>query len=179
MREPPKSVREERARDWSALAGSIRAWGRALGFDEIGIANIELGADEAHLLNWLAAGRHGEMDYMARHGSRRARPAALVPGTLRIISARMNYRPGGARDADAVLRDSRKAYVARYALGRDYHKVMRNRLARLARRIGDEVGEYGFRVFTDSAPVMEVALAARAGLGWRGKHTLLLTRDAG
>jgi epoxyqueuosine reductase len=166
-------------RDWAALAASIRAWGRELGFDEIGIADTDLGADEVRLLNWLSAGWHGEMDYMARHGSARTRPAELVPGTLRVVSARMNYRPHGARDAEAVLGDSRKAYVARYALGRDYHKVLRSRLARLAQRIGDEIGDYGFRVFTDSAPVMEVALAAKAGLGWRGKHTLLLTREAG
>jgi epoxyqueuosine reductase len=173
-----KAFTHER-RDWAALAASIRAWGRELGFDEIGIANTDLAADEVRLLNWLSAGRHGEMDYMARHGSARTRPAELVPGTLRVVSARMNYRPGGARDAAAVLGDSRKAYLARYALGRDYHKVLRRQLARLAQRIGDEIGDYGFRVFTDSAPVMEVALAAKAGLGWRGKHTLLLTREAG
>jgi epoxyqueuosine reductase len=166
-------------RDWPALATAIRRWGRELGFDEVGVADTDLTADEVRLLDWLAAGRHGEMDYMARHGAVRARPRELVPGTLRVITARMNYRPGGAREAGAVLADSRRAYVARYALGRDYHRVMRARLARLARRIGEEVGEFGHRVFTDSAPVLEVALAAKAGLGWRGKHTLLLTREAG
>jgi len=166
-------------RDWSALAGDITRWGREIGFQEIGIAGVDLADDEVRLMNWLAAGRHGEMDYMARHGAARARPAELVPGTLRVITARMDYWPQRARAAEAVLRDGRKAYVARYALGRDYHKVMRARLARLAARIADAVGPFGHRVFTDSAPVLEVALAARAGLGWRGKHTLLLTRETG
>jgi epoxyqueuosine reductase len=166
-------------RDWTALAVSIAQWGRELGFQEIGIADTDLAADETRLLNWLRANRHGEMDYMARHGVARARPAELVPGTLRVISARMNYWPGGARAPDAVLADSRKAYVARYALGRDYHKLLRARLAKLAKRIQDAVGTFGHRVFTDSAPVLEVALAAKSGLGWRGKHTLLLTRETG
>ena len=166
-------------RDWAALSALIVAWGRALGFEEVGIADTELATDEIRLMNWLRADRHGDMDYMARHGTRRARPADLVPGTLRVISARMNYWPRDAHEPNAVLADSRKAYVARYALGRDYHKVMRGRLDRLAKRIRGEVGEFGFRVFTDSAPVLEVALATKAGLGWRGKHTLLLTREAG
>jgi epoxyqueuosine reductase len=161
------------------LAASIQAWGRELGFAEIGIADTELSVEEARLLAWLDAGRHGEMDYMARHGTRRARPAALMPGTLRVISARLDYFPPHARDSNAVLADPGKAYLSRYALGRDYHKVLRERLRRLAQRVGDAVGEYSYRVFTDSAPVLEVALAAKAGLGWRGKHTLLLTREAG
>jgi epoxyqueuosine reductase len=165
--------------DGSALSAAIIAWGRALGFQEVGIADTDLAADEIRLMNWLCANRHGEMDYMARHGNRRARPADLVPGTLRVISLRMNYWPGRASDAQSILSDSRKGYIARYALGRDYHKVMRAKLEKLARRIRDEVGEFGYRVFTDSAPVLEVALAAKAGLGWRGKHTLLLTRDVG
>ena len=168
-----------RYHDWIALATTIVQWGRELGFQEVGIADTDLAADEVRLLNWLRADRHGEMDYMARHGTRRARPAELVPGTLRVISARMNYWPPEARDPEAVLTDTRKAYVARYALGRDYHKVMRAKLGKLAQRIRHEVGEFGFRVFTDSAPVLEVALAAKAGLGWRGKHTLLLTREVG
>ncbi len=166
------------ARDLAPLAAAIKAWGRELGFDAVGIASAELGAAEARLAEWLARGFHGEMDYMARHGAKRARPAELVPGTLRVITARMDYLPE-ARDAEAVLGDRTKAYVSRYALGRDYHKVLRARLQRLADRIAGEVGEFGHRVFTDSAPVMEVELAAQAGLGWRGKHTLLLTRDAG
>src|SRR5512143_775050 len=161
------------------LVERIRAWARALGFDEIGVAGTDLADDEARLVAWLAAGRHGTMDYMARHGVRRARPGELVPGTLSVITVRMNYLPPGARPSEAVLADPAKAYVARYALGRDYHKVLRAKLERLAQRIAREAGPFGYRVFTDSAPVLEVALAAKSGLGWRGKHTLLLTRDAG
>ena len=166
-------------RDLTGLATRIREWGREQGFDEIGIAGTDLAPDEARLVAWLAAGRHGTMDYMARHGVRRARPAELVPGTLTIITARMNYLPPDARASEDVLADPAKAFIARYALGRDYHKVLRSKLQRLAGRIRDEAGGFGFRVFTDSAPVLEVALAAKSGLGWRGKHTLLLTRDAG
>ena len=166
-------------RDGHDLVRRIRGWARALGFDELGVAGTDLAGDEARLLAWLAAGRHGTMDYMARHGARRARPAEIVPGTLSVITVRMNYLPPGARASEAVLADPAKAYVARYAVGRDYHKVLRAKLQRLADRIEDEVGPFGYRVFTDSAPVLEVALAARAGIGWRGKHTLLLTREAG
>ena len=164
--------------DLARLARDIRAWGRALGFAAIGITGTDLGEDEARLVSWLAAGRHGDMDYMARHGVRRARPPELVPGTLRVISARLDYLPD-ARDPVSVLADSRKAYVSRYALGRDYHRVLRPKLQKLVERIRNAVGSFRYRVFTDSAPVLEVALAARAGLGWRGKHTLLLTREAG
>jgi epoxyqueuosine reductase len=164
--------------DLAPLAAAIKSWGVALGFQAVGIADADLGEAEARLADWLARGFHGEMDYMARHGAKRARPAALVPGTLRVISARMNYLPA-ATDAEATLADRSKAYVSRYAMGRDYHKVLRARLQRLADRIETEVGAFGYRVFTDSAPVMEVELAARAGLGWRGKHTLALTREAG
>jgi epoxyqueuosine reductase len=166
-------------RDWRALAADVIAWGRELGFEAVGISDTELSAEESHLLRWLDAGRHGAMDYMARHGVARSRPAELVPGTVRVISARMNYWPATAADADVVLSDPSAGYVARYALGRDYHKVLRARLQELAHRLQREVGEFGYRVFTDSAPVLEVALAAKAGLGWRGKHTLLLTRDMG
>jgi epoxyqueuosine reductase len=166
-------------RDAAELATRIVAWGHELGFRAIGIADTDLEAEEVRLLNWLAAGRHGEMDYMARHGVTRARPAALVPGTLRVISARLDYWPAEAERAQDVLSDPTRGYVARYALGRDYHKVLRARLAKLVGRIRDDVGEFGYRVFTDSAPVLEVALAAKSGLGWRGKHTLLLSRDAG
>jgi len=165
--------------DMEALARDIPKWGRALGIAQIGIADTDLREEEARLLDWLGQGRHGEMDYMARHGSRRARPAELVPGTLRVITARLDYLPPRAKPAAAVLADPYRAYVARYALGRDYHKVLRNKLARLVRRIADAVGPFHYRVFTDSAPVLEVALAAKSGLGWRGKHTLLLTREAG
>ena len=163
--------------DHAALASRIVDWGRELGFAAIGIADTDLAVEETGLLNWLAAGRHGEMEYMARHGVRRSRPADLVPGTLRVITARLDYWPGAARDANDVLARPARAYVSRYALGRDYHKVLRARLARLVERIAAEAGPFGHRVFTDSAPVLEVALGAKSGNGWRGKHTLLLTRE--
>jgi len=165
--------------DLESLARDIQTWGRSLGFAEVGISDTELSADETRLLAWLDKGRHGEMHYMARHGKRRARPAELVPGTLRVVSARLDYLPPRAEPAAAVLADPRRAYVSRYALGRDYHKVLRAKLNRLAKRISEVVGPFSYRVFTDSAPVLEVALAAKSGLGWRGKHTLLLTRTAG
>jgi epoxyqueuosine reductase len=164
--------------DHAALARAIKTWGIELGFQAVGIAGADLGAAEGRLAAWLAAGFHGEMDYMARHGSRRARPAELHPGTLRVISARMNYRPQAA-EGWSVIGSPDKAYIARYATGRDYHKVLRRRLEQLARRIEREIGAFGHRVYCDSAPVMEVELAARSGLGWRGKHTLLLSREAG
>ncbi|RLJ63595.1 tRNA epoxyqueuosine(34) reductase QueG [Sulfurisoma sediminicola] len=160
--------------DWTRLARSIKDWGRELGFDAIGITGTDLGEAERELNDWLAADCHGEMDYMATHGTKRSRPAELVPGTRAVIAARMNYRPPVAPAASAEV-----AAISRYALGRDYHKLLRARLQKLADRIVAEVGEFGYRVFTDSAPVMEVALAAKAGLGWRGKHTLLLSRQAG
>jgi epoxyqueuosine reductase len=160
-------------------AARIEGWAIELGFQKVGIADTDLSAAEAGLLDWLAAGCHGDMDYMARHGLKRARPAELTPGTISIISVRMNYWPPGVRDADAVLADSERGYVSRYALGRDYHRILRNRLQQLIDRMREEFGGHAFRAFADSAPVLEVALAAKAGLGWRGKHTLLLDRDAG
>ena len=164
------------------LKEDIRRWGRELGFDAIGFAGTELGAAEAGLAAWLAAGCQGEMDYMAAHhseaGYKRARPAELVPGTRCIISARLNYRSASA-DSRAALADPERAFVSRYAVGRDYHKLLRNRLQQLADRIEKEIGAFAYRVFTDSAPVMEAELAASSGLGWRGKHTLLLDREAG
>lgn len=165
--------------DLVELAARIRAWGKALGFQSVGIGDTELGAAETHLLQWLADGRHGAMDYMAKHGSKRARPAELLPGTLRVISLRMNYYPGDARDTQAVLADGERALISRYALGRDYHKVLRNRMQKLAEQISAAVPQAACRVFTDSAPVLEVELAQKAGLGWRGKHTLLLSREQG
>ena len=164
--------------DYAPLARAIKVWGRGLGFQAVGIADTDLAAAEGRLAEWLAAGFHGEMDYMARYGSTRARPAELRPGTLRVISARMNYQPRAAAGW-SVIGAPGKAYIARYATGRDYHKVLRSRLEQLARRIAREIGAFGHRVYTDSAPVMEVELAAKSGLGWRGKHTLLLSRDAG
>ena len=164
------------------LKEDIRRWGRELGFDAIGFAGTELGAAEAGLAAWLAAGCQGKMDYMAAHhseaGYKRARPAELVPGTRCIISARLNYRSASA-DSRAALADPERAFVSRYAVGRDYHKLLRNRLQQLADRIETEIGAFAYRVFTDSAPVMEAELAASSGLGWRGKHTLLLDREAG
>jgi epoxyqueuosine reductase len=165
--------------DLTRLAQQIKQWGRELGFAAVGIADGELSTAGAGLQAWLAQGFHGEMDYMAAHGSRRSRPAELVPGTVRIISARIDYFPPASADAHAVLADADAAYVSRYALGRDYHKVLRNRLQTLAEKISTEIGEHHFRVFTDSAPVLEVELAAKSGLGWRGKHTLLLNRQHG
>lgn len=161
------------------LKRRLQEWARELGFQHVGVAGVDLSEAEARLLQWLDRGFAGDMDYLARHGTRRSRPADLVPGTLRVISLRMNYRDASARDADEVLRDASRAYVSRYALGRDYHNVIRGRLQTLVERMRAEVGEFGHRVFTDSAPVMEVELARQAGLGWRGKHTLLLDRSAG
>ena len=162
----------------------LREWARELGFSQIGIAGVDLSQAEAGLLDWLAAGFHGDMGYMAAHGLKRARPAELVPGTLSVISARMDYLPRdtpagwAAREAGAQS-DPHRAVVSVYARGRDYHKVLRRRLQQLADRLAQEVGPLGHRVFTDSAPVLEVELASRAGLGWRGKHTLALSREAG
>ena len=160
----------------------IRGWVREAGFASLGVADVDLRDAEPGLLAWLAAGCHGDMDYMARHGLRRARPAELVPGTVSALMVTADYAPG---DPDWVerawrcLAEPERAFVSRYALGRDYHKVVRHRLAGLARRMEGEIGPFGHRVFCDSAPVMEVELARRAGLGWRGKHTLLLDRRQG
>ena len=170
--------------DGETLLEQMRAWGRELGFSQIGIAGIDLAAAEAPLLAWLDNGFHGAMDYMAAHGLKRARPAELVPGTLSVVTARLDYLP---RDtpADWQAREWRRlgqpeqAAVSIYARGRDYHKVARGRLQQLADRLADAIGPFGHRVFTDSAPVLEVELAARSGIGWRGKHTLALDRQAG
>ena len=174
------------SRSLAELATLIKGWARELGFDAVGISDIDLSDAEDGLRAWLDAGYHGEMDYMEKHGVRRARPAELVPGTLRVISLRLPYLPASVlageawREAErARLEDPEAAVVSVYARGRDYHKVMRQRLQRLAERIAAQIGPFGHRVFTDSAPVMEVELARRAGVGWRGKHTLLLARDAG
>ncbi len=159
--------------DYAALAQRIKDWGRELGFQAVGIADADLSAAEPRLLEWLAQGWHGEMEYMARHGSLRARPAELLPGTLRVISCRMDYLNGPSDDIPA---DGPRAVIARYARGRDYHKVMRNRLQALCDRIEGEIGAFRYRALSDSAAVMEVELGVKAGLGWRGKHTLLLDR---
>jgi epoxyqueuosine reductase len=165
--------------DYTSLAADIRRWGADCGFQQVGISSIDLGADETHLLNWLAAERHGKMGYMSRHGVKRSRPDQLLAGTVRVVSVRMDYDPPDARDAWEVLDQPELGYVSRYALGRDYHKVLRGRLQQLAERIAGRVGPFGYRAFVDSAPVLEKALARNAGLGWIGKHTNLLSRAAG
>jgi len=165
--------------DLVELAARIKVWGKALGFQSVGIGDTELGAAETQLLQWLADGHHGAMDYMAKHGTKRARPAELVPGTLRVISLRMNYYPENVRDVQAVLADGSRACISRYALGRDYHKVLRHRMQKLVQQISAAVPHAACRVFSDSAPVLEVELAQKAHLGWRGKHTLLLSREQG
>ncbi|OYY74897.1 MAG: tRNA epoxyqueuosine(34) reductase QueG [Gammaproteobacteria bacterium 28-57-27] len=165
--------------DKTALVAKIKAWGRELGFQQVGIASPDLSRFEAGFVRWLDAGMHGEMDYMARHGLKRLRPAELQPGTRSVISVRMDYMPEGLAHAPQVLQDGRKAYISRYALGRDYHKLLRARLQKLAERIEAEIGAFGHRVFVDSAPVYETGLAENAGLGWKGKHSLVLSRGAG
>ncbi len=164
--------------DIPALAQSIKDWGKELGFAHVGIAGVELGEHEQHLERWLQAGYHGEMDYMGAHGSKRSHPEQLVPGTLRVVSLRMDYLPGDTRMAQQLAQPE-KAYISRYALGRDYHKLIRKRVQHLAERIQKEIGPFGFRAFVDSAPVLEKAIAEQAGLGWIGKNTLLLNRKAG
>jgi epoxyqueuosine reductase len=187
MKPPSDNTRDDAdpgANKLAALKTSVIALARARGFDALGVSDLALDADAAHLEAWLDSGRHGEMGYMAKHGTRRTRPAELVPGTVRVLSARMNYWPGDARDAHAALADLDSGYVSRYALGRDYHKVLRNALQGLADDIDlrlralDGAG-MGYRVFVDSGPVLEKALARKAGLGWMGKHTNLIARDAG
>ena len=164
--------------DLEALAHKLKALAVAAGFQRCGISDIDLGADEAHLRDWLAQGLYGSMDWMARHGDKRSRPRELVPGTLRVLSVGLDY----GRDPDQAwenLREAERAYVARYALGRDYHKLMRQRLQRLADTVAAEIGPFGHRVFVDSAPVLERALARNSGLGWIGKHTCLVDKDGG
>jgi len=164
--------------DLALLAQSIKDWGRELGFQQVGIAGLDLREHEAHLQRWLDAGYQGEMDYMAAHGTKRSRPDELVPGTLRVVSLRMDYLPGDTRMSQR-LAEPQNAYVSRYALGRDYHKLIRKRLQQLAERIQAAIGPFGHRAFVDSAPVLEKAIAAQAGLGWIGKNTLVLNRKAG
>ena len=165
--------------DFAELADSIKEWGQTLGFQQIGIADVDLIEAEGHLQRWLEAGFHGEMDYMQRHGSKRSRPEELVPGTLRVISVRLDYLPEDRKLMEQHLENPLDAYISRYALGRDYHKLMRHRLQQLASRIETAIGPFGYRVFSDSAPVLEKALAAKAGLGWIGKHSNLINRKAG
>jgi epoxyqueuosine reductase len=165
--------------DLDSLRTALTTQARELGFDGVGVSGVELAKDEAYLQSWLQAGRHGEMNYMQHHGLKRSRPELLVPGTVRVISVRMNYWPAGARAADATLADGEAAYISRYALGRDYHKVMRGALKALAAQMATLVAPFNARVCVDSAPVLEKALARNAGLGWIGKHTNLIAREAG
>jgi epoxyqueuosine reductase len=185
--ERAKHTDADRAIDCARLAGEIKAWGRELGFSAVGIADVDVNEASARLQRWLATGRHGEMDYMALHAHLRADPSTLLPAGARaasVIAARIDYRPRGD-GADWVEREWRRlaereaAVVSIYARGRDYHKVLRDRLQKLASRIVEAIGPFAYRVCTDSAPVFEVEFARRAGLGWRGKHTLLLAQDAG
>jgi len=164
--------------NYQELAEKIKLWGKELGFSDLGISDIDLTAHEDLLEQWLANNYHGNMDYMARHGLMRARPAELVPGTIRVISVRLDYLPQNAKFA-SILKNKNKAYISRYALGRDYHKLMRKRLQLLGKKISDHCDDFNCRPFVDSAPVMERPLAEKAGLGWSGKHTLLINKEAG
>ena len=161
------------------LTRQIKHWGKQLGFQQVGIADTDLHEAEQHLANWLDDDFHGEMDYMQRHGLKRSRPEQLLPGTIRVISVRMDYLPETQDSMNELLGDPVTAYISRYALGRDYHKVLRKRLQKLADKIQAEIGAFGYRAFVDSAPVLEKALAEKAGLGWIGKHSNLINRKAG
>jgi len=165
--------------DLPQLANDIKSWARVAGFQHVGITDTDLSQAESYLFNWLKQGFHGEMHYMQQHGTKRSRPAELEPGTLRIISTSMNYWPRADIDLLALLKQPEQAYISRYALGRDYHKVLRKRLQALVDRIQNQVGQFGYRVFTDSAPVLEKALAEKAGLGWIGKHSNLISEHTG
>jgi epoxyqueuosine reductase len=165
--------------DFQQLSQQIKAWGMALGFQQIGISDTVLDDAEQHLQNWLAQNRHGDMQYMAAHGLKRSRPALLNPGTVSIISARMDYLPENPTHSKALLESTTQAFVSRYALGRDYHKLLRNRLQKLADKITETIGPFGYRAFVDSAPVLEKAIAEKAGLGWIGKHSNVINRKAG
>lgn len=177
----PKNSEDGQATEpeMTALAENIRRWGQELGFQQLGFSDTALDDHEIHLNDWLSRGFHGEMSYMQRHGIRRSRPQELEPGTIRVISVRMDYLPGSAADIEALLEEPSKGVVSRYALGRDYHKLMRKRLQKLAAQIEAHSGPFGYRVFVDSAPVLEKALAEKAGLGWIGKHTNLINKQAG
>jgi epoxyqueuosine reductase len=168
-----------REHDWLHWTRQIKQWGEALGLDAVGIADCDLSQAERRLERWLDEGCHGDMDYMQRHGRKRTRPEHLRPGTLRVISARLDYLPEPAQRSATLLHNPESAFIARYSLGRDYHKVLRKRLQRLAEKIAAAIGGGDYRVFVDSAPVMEKPLAQKAGLGWIGKHTNLIARDAG
>jgi epoxyqueuosine reductase len=161
------------------LLDKMKGWSQSYGFQQLGVSDINLQNAEKSLADWVQSGFHGVMDYMVRHGDKRTRPEELVPGTIRVITVRMDYWPDITEEPWSVLDDDQKGFISRYALGRDYHKLMRKRLLKLSKRIQQEVGEMGFRVFCDSAPVMEKALAEKSGLGWLGKHSNILNREHG
>lgn len=165
--------------DMAALKAEIVGWSAELGFQQLGVSDIDLGQAEQRLASWLKSGYHGSMDYMHRHGRKRSRPDELLPGTIRVISVRMDYLPEPEDAARRLLDDESRAYISRYALGRDYHKVLRRRLQKLASRIENTIGEFGYRAFVDSAPVLEKPVAEKAGVGWIGKHTNLINREHG
>ena len=165
--------------DVVALKADIAAWSKELGFQQLGVSDIDLSEAESQLDQWLADGRHGDMDYMQRHGSKRSRPDELVPGTIRVISVRMDYLPQDQQSAEALLDHPSRAYISRYALGRDYHKLLRSRLKKLAAKIEERIGAFGYRLFVDSAPVLEKPIAQKAGIGWVGKHTNIIHDKAG
>ena len=173
MPETPENI------DYDQLLQKIETWSEQLGFQQLGVSDIDLSEHQRRLDDWLDAGFHGEMDYMTKHGSKRSHPEQLVENTIRVISVRMDYMPPDCELSDAVLTNPEMGFISRYALGRDYHKVMRNRLQKLADRIKATIGEFGYRVFVDSAPVLEKALAEKAGLGWIGKHSNLINQKAG
>lgn len=176
---PAKPNTISSTQELSELARDIKQWAQELGFDDVGITDTDLADHELRLNEWVEKGMHGEMDYMHKHGTKRTRPQELVEGTLRVVSVRMDYAPSDIKQAEAVLGEPEVAYISRYAMGRDYHKVLRGRLKKLALRIEAHIGKFGYRVFTDSAPVMEKALAEKSGLGWIGKHSNLLNSKAG
>lgn len=178
MDDPTITTDQRAAEDSTELLSTIRRWGREMGFQAVGFTGVELSQHRDYLDKWLAAGHHGEMGWMASHGEKRSRPDTLVPGTCTVITARMDYLPDGA-DPEEILADGEKAYISRYALGRDYHKLMRGRLAKLAKKIAAELGGGHYRAFVDSAPVLERALAENAGLGWIGKNTMLISEKTG
>jgi len=165
--------------DYAALLKKIEAWSKELGFQQLGVSDINLAEHDKRLNDWIAAGFHGEMDYMQKHGSKRSHPEQLVDDTCRVISVRMDYMPSDCELSDVVLANSEMGYISRYALGRDYHKVMRKRLQKLADKIKNTIGDFGYRAFVDSAPVLEKALAEKSGLGWIGKHSNLINQKAG
>jgi epoxyqueuosine reductase len=173
------TVKQDSRINYQQLKAQIRDWAQTLGFQQMGVSDVDLSEAGEHLHDWLAKDYHADMDYMHKHGSKRYQPAELVPDTVSIISVRLDYMPADLKPYQAVLKEPSKAAISRYALGRDYHKVIRNKLKKLSQKITDEIGPFGYRVFTDSAPVMEKAIAEKAGLGWIGKHSNVINSKTG